>query len=313
MIGEEKMERMSHFYGIDDHGGQQEAGGTAPRQRRAARAPQAAPKRRRRRGRNTIAYALLVLITLVGALVLCLTVFFKVNEITISGTNRYARDELIQSAGIAVGDNLLRMDANRIEEVLVANYPYIESVTVKKAFPPAVQINISEAVPMANIVNADQYVLISTQGRILETGLLAPIPDVPVVNGVGTIAGKGGEKMDEALWENVQMLQYVSKALETIGFSGVDNIDLSDRLDIVFTYENRIQIHLGSEGEMEKKLAFAKRVIEEELEPTFEGVLDASNPGQLRARPSSVLQTPGESEEAAAEDGAQSDSTQEAN
>ena len=254
-----------------------------------SRPPQQAP-RRRRRGRNTLAYIMLMMVALTAGVVLSLTVFFKIGEVTVTGSNRYPRNEIIQATHVEIGDNLFRVKPQDIKDTLVDNYPYIESVAVRKAFPPAIHLTLTEATPMANIAYADYYVLISDQGRVLENSLLAPVSDVPVVVGVPIIQAIPGELMDKELWENVQMLQYVTQAMANTEFTGVENIDLSDRLNIVLTYEQRMEIQLGVEDDLEKKLRFAKQVIETELEETFEGILDATNPGEIRARPTSILQ-----------------------
>ena len=55
--------------------------------------------RRRRRGRFSFLMKLLCILLIAGAVVAALTVFFKVQSITVSGNARYTSEEVVAASG----------------------------------------------------------------------------------------------------------------------------------------------------------------------------------------------------------------------
>lgn len=84
------------------------------------------------------------------------------------------------------------------------------------------------------------------------------------------------------------MLKFLTAAIEKTGFEGINLIDISDRLNLIAVYDNRIIMELGSEGNLEYKLRFASEVISEQLDENFEGTVDLSIHKQLRAKPTDI-------------------------
>ena len=66
--------------------------------------------RRRRRGRFSFLMKLLCILLIAGAVVAALTVFFKVQSITVSGNARYTSEEIIAASGIEIEDNLFLLN-----------------------------------------------------------------------------------------------------------------------------------------------------------------------------------------------------------
>ena len=70
--------------------------------------------RRRRRGSlGPLLRVLSVLLTAV-AVVAALTLFFKVDQVVVSGNSRYSAEEIIEVSGVEQGDNLILMDKYHI-------------------------------------------------------------------------------------------------------------------------------------------------------------------------------------------------------
>ncbi len=248
---------------------------------KAARA--AHPRRRRRRRGNMILYYLLLLVVMISvAVTLSLTVFFGIEQVTVTGADRYPQQDLVQATGVALGDNLFRIDKQQIIQNLI-KFPYIEEVRVSRAYPPAVVAQVVQAQPVAAVKTGESCLLLSDKGRILETGLAEPPEGVLAVTGFA-VAGLPGEFVPQEHQENLMMIRYLLKAIEETGFEGVRELDLSDRLNMKVNYEDRIQLELGSEGELDYKLRFAQSVIEQQLEPDFEGIVDVSDPGKAWTR-----------------------------
>ena len=62
--------------------------------------------RRRNRGRFGPLFKLLCVIAVIVALTVGATVFFRVEQVTVTGNQRYTEEEIIAASGIQLGSNL---------------------------------------------------------------------------------------------------------------------------------------------------------------------------------------------------------------
>lgn len=233
------------------------------------------PRRRRRRGNYTLYYIMILLFVLALAITLSLTVFFKITAVVVTGTDRYPNEQLVLATGVEVGDNLLRISKSDISRRLT-EYPYIESVEVKRAFPPKLVVTVTEATPLAAVGQPGNYVLVSTAGRILETGLVE-VPEGVTAAAGPQITGEVGDMVGEEQEEYVSMLADLREAIIATGFDKITAIDVTDRLNMVVTYDDRVTIQLGSERDLERKLGMVYTILGDQ-EKDFVGEINAASP-----------------------------------
>lgn len=96
---------------------------------------------------------------------LFLSPYFKIENVKISGTKTISEEELRILVGnflsekklFFIGiDNIFLIPAKRIESSILAGYPKIEEVSLKKRLPKSFEINIKEREPAAIWCNASQ-------------------------------------------------------------------------------------------------------------------------------------------------------------
>jgi cell division protein FtsQ len=194
-----------------------------------------------------------------------LTFLFKIESVQVIGADRYRPDEIAAVSGIGIGDNLLRLDTGAIEQKILGQFPYIETVAVKRRFPPRVELVVTRSVPSWAAFSEDEVALITKEGKLLEKGDLLVPPEIPVVRGFeleGVTPGAfiGGEEDPENA-ERLRMLSYLSEAARKTGFPAITNVDLTDPLNMTIVYEARLLLVLGSESDLEYKLTFIQEVI----------------------------------------------------
>ena len=131
------------------------------RQRRHTR-----PKRRR--GRFSGLYKALSVILVAAAVVLACVVFFRVNDLEVSGNVRYTAEEIIEASGIETGDNLIALSRIRVSAAICTKLPYVENVNIRKVLPDRVVLTVSERVAAASVESSEGRWLISAQGKLLE-------------------------------------------------------------------------------------------------------------------------------------------------
>lgn len=247
-------------------------------------AEQAANSRRRKKKRvrnHTIHYILLVVFVLTIGAVLSLTTFFKIEAVTVVGTDKYPPEEVAIASGIQLEENLLRVSKPQVEERLLEKYPYIESVDIRRKLPPAIEIRITQSVPAIAAVEGDEVVMLTRGGKVLERGQLFIPPQVLAVQGIATKSVPPGGVLGEEAKDGLVMVNYLLSALESdavkdSGFSGVTNVDVSDPRNMRIIYENRLLLKLGTEADLEHKLIFIQKALAD-MEPQEEGRIDVSN------------------------------------
>lgn len=257
--------------------------------------------RRRRTGRYTLHYLLILLCAGAIIAILSLTVFFRIEEIAVTGITKYAVEEIIEKSGVKKGDNLFRASEKKISERLREAYPYVQKVKLRRTFPPKLTLQIIPEEPLGAAYTQMGYIIVAKSGRVLEVDAQELPDDITVVHGMyfynpraGKMLGEGFDKDEQEQAEREQdafrMLSSLVDAVEQTGFTNITLVDFSDHLNMMIVYDGRVLVELGSEMRLDYKLKFAKRVIEDELEPEFEGVLDASIDKEIWAQPANIVQ-----------------------
>lgn len=245
-------------------------------------------RKRRRRGRNLLYYLMFAFLAVSVGIILSLTVFFKIETIQVEGGTYYQDSAVISSTGVALGDNLFRVDSDEVERALLAEYPYIQEVRVRRRLPNRLVLQLTEAEPLGAFLQDGGYILVSTQGRVLEVST-GPCPEQYLqVSGVPISGAVPCTDLPEEQDESLNMLIYLVEAIEQTGFEQITKIDLSDRLNIFIEYDNRLRIELGIEGDLYDKLDFAKYAIDTNVRDDFEGIMDVTVPKRISILPSEI-------------------------
>ncbi|MBQ2795466.1 MAG: FtsQ-type POTRA domain-containing protein [Oscillospiraceae bacterium] len=241
-------------------------------------------KQRKARKRRKITPFLIVvsLFILAAAVYLCLTMLFNVDRIIIEGNTLYEERELIETSGIEKGENLFEVDTAYAENKLYSVFNYVEAVEVKRSFPNAVTITITEAEPFSVIEEADGYTLVSAGGKVLERGLEEVPYGLLSVRGLSTITSTEDDV------KRMDLMQSIINSMKKLEMEGYNFLDLSDTLEIVMIYDDRVRVNLGNELQLEYKLQFADKVITEDLSKTGFQLVDASVPGEVMTKEMTV-------------------------
>ena len=94
--------------------------------------------------RNRFLLRLLTAAAVVLALVFGMSIFFKVQIVTVSGVEKYSAWEIREASGIAEGDALLSLSKARIGARIRSSLPYVNQVRVGIKLPDTVKIEITE-------------------------------------------------------------------------------------------------------------------------------------------------------------------------
>lgn len=239
---------------------------------------------------------LLTVTAVVVALVMGLSVFFKVETITVSGADVYDAWTVREASGISEGDNLLTFSRARAGALIKAKLSYVKDVRFGIKLPDTVNIIIVEEEVVYAIKDSNgQWWLMNSDGRVVEqtngakaanyTQVLGVTLDNPVAGekGVATESAPAGtDESGEAIPVTVTGAQRLAvsleilKALEDNDIVGsAASVNVASLEAITLWYGTRYQVNLGDSARLSYKIACMNDVILQ-MSEYQSGILDIS-------------------------------------
>ena len=149
---------------------------------------------RRRRGSFGFLYKLLSVLVICAAVVMALTLFFRVDTIEVTGTERYTEKDVIEASGIQLGDNLFLLNKYEAARSIAEQLPYIdiEDIRIRRELPDTLLIDVAECgTPLAVIQDGSAW-LLSPKGKIVEQLPASQAGDYAVIDGCELLAPSVG-------------------------------------------------------------------------------------------------------------------------
>lgn len=244
--------------------------------------------------RNRFLLRLASVAAIVVALIFGISIFFKVEFVTVSGADKYTGYMVQEASGIQIGDNLLTLDKVRASGRIIAALPYVESVRIGIQLPDTVNIEITEMDVVYSIkdstgvwwlINSDGRVIINADSataggntQILGIQLQSPVSGqqaaaADVVVSLGD-AGQTTQNLpgDSRLSAALSILQYLE---DNSIIGAVASVDVTDLNDIQLWYGQQYQVLLGDTTQLGYKIQCMKSAIAK-LEDYQEGILDVT-------------------------------------
>lgn len=258
-----------------------------------------------------LAIQLITVLTIVLALVLGMSVFFKIKYITVTGANVYSEWTIQENSGINIGDNLLTFGRTKACGQIIANLPYVKSARIGIKLPDTVNIEIEEEAVVYSIQDQDGvWWLINSDGKVVEQSSSTNARNYTQVLGVTLYQPQPGERgvateqapvptdssdpTDPAdpsapptetmpvLITGMQRLNAALKILQTLELNDIvgeaASVDVSQLQDIILWYGTQYQVNLGElygEKTIEYKIAYMKSAVMQ-MSDYQTGILDAS-------------------------------------
>ncbi len=243
-------------------------------------------RRERQKRKQTLTCIGAAAAVLLIAAVLSLTVFFRVEQITVKGDSPYTEEEVIYFSGIELGENIIRCGAGDASEKLSTSLPYIDSASVKRTLTGKVTITVKTTKAKWSFLNGDQAVLINAEGKVLEVGDPELALKGTVVQGVKIASATTGQIIVFDKENTYNKISSLGKAFEEAGLKNLTSLDLSVSSYIKAFYDGRIMLNIGSTDNIDRKLALAAKVIEREnsVDPMQYATLDLTVDGKAYFR-----------------------------
>lgn len=231
--------------------------------------------RRRRRGSlGPLLRVLSVLLTAV-AVVAALTLFFKVDQVVVSGNSRYSAEEIIEVSGVEQGDNLILMDKYHIAEKLYTELPYITEVRINRKLPDVLMVEVVETQAVAAIKGGSSTWLMDSGGKLLEVVSASMAKKYITLEGLTaeSPAISGKLKLGEESPISARRLLELMQALKQWGMlEKTTSLDASDPDYMVLSYDGRFQVEMFYDADFDFKLNCLQAAVAQ-LEPNETGTI----------------------------------------
>ena len=238
----------------------------------------------------------------VAAVILCLSLFFRVEEVVVSGTDKYTPWMIREASGISDGDSLLSISDARVSGNIISRLPYVDEVRVGIKLPGTVHIEITELETTYAIEASDgSWWLITSDGRVVERIQTTAAAAYTRIYGVQANDPKedqtvraaeedsGTESTGEAGdgvtlpttaritgAERLEAVITILTALEDNGVIGqIASVDVTNINDITMEYGQRLHVVLGTGENLAYKVQYMALAIAQ-IEEYETGELDVS-------------------------------------
>ena len=244
--------------------------------------------------RGTFAWKLISMAAVVVAVFLGLSVFFRVDTITVAGADKYTPWMIRQASGVETGDALLSISEARVASRIISDLPYIDEVKVSRKLPGTVEIQVTELQVTYSIEDENGgWWLIASSGRAIEAVSLEKAMGYTRVEGLAIRTPTAGEQVqalpgkiiDPGEGTAVEMDQTdadqqlaaliaIMTGLERSRIIGeITVIDVTTITDLRLEYPQLLTVRLGDDEQLEYKISYLAAAVEQ-LEANQSGELD---------------------------------------
>ncbi len=254
--------------------------------------------------RNRLLLQLATIVAVVVAVLLGLSIFFRVENIEVSGCSQYTPWQIQQAAGIDAGDQLLTLNIPRAAAKITNQLRYVKTVRIGISLPDTVKIEIVETqVTYALQDQSGLWWLMDSAGKILDpceegkegehtviTGVnlrnpVAGSPAVALENTTTATDPNGGTvPVTVTAAQRLDAVKNIAANLERNGIIGdVAWMDVQSLFEVKLQYLDKFQVLLGDTTQMETKVTYLKSFVDkyEKEKPYEKGNLNLSNPARI--------------------------------
>lgn len=247
--------------------------------------------------RKRLILSVVTMASIVLALFLACTVFFKVEKINVSGNVKYDEWTIFEASGIEKGDSLLTFGKGKACARIAQSLPYVKIVRIGITLPNTVNIYVEELdVVYAAQDTKDGWWLLTSGGRVVEKTSASVAKGKTKLQGFrieNPVVGEGakayepkveaGEETHKPVTvtnaERLDAALLIVSELERREVLGqVSSVNVADLGNIVLWYGKTYDVRLGDRGQLEEKLGMMVQTIRsrEAAGNNQGGVLDIS-------------------------------------
>lgn len=243
-----------------------------------------APKRKKKRS-GLVAPLSFVLVCV--AIVFALGVFFRVQEIEVTGAEIYSNDVIVEASGISEGDNLFFINRFTAASHIFEKLPFVESASVDRSLPNRIVISVEESYALAYIEWEGQNWMMTANGKMLGSGTMEEVSNLIRVTNITVRAPSAGTIMTVGENEGLKLsyLQSMLQSMDALGMEGdVTEINMQNAANPTFEYLDRFTVKMGPNENTEYKLRMLLSAVTQ-MDEYMMGTVDLSEGTTVHVSP----------------------------
>lgn len=231
----------------------------------------------RRISKRTIALILALLVLLAIAAGLLWLKLFVVRNVVIEGATDISQEEIIRATKIVFGGSIAKVDAEKLRANLESTGVYsLDDVTVR--YPNTVVLSVRQRTRDATVLNGGQYLVMDSDGYVIETSATLPEDGGVYVYGLGATAYRVGGRITAPEDRLLAMKRALDALREQNAMEYISDLDLSDTAQLWMTTRTGLRVNLGGTENMYDKILWMRAAVSDlEARGEIRGTLDVSN------------------------------------
>ena len=212
-----------------------------------------------RRKRLIVVSLFLLIVSLITLVILCFTIFFPIKEVSVSGSEIYTEQEIIDAAQIE-SKNLFTISKKNLENNIRKMLPYVESIELKRVLPDKVTITVKDAKEYAYYKSGEEYFIISEIGYILKQQSEQPEHLFEIITD-----GMSGNISEQVVYKNSDEEELVNTLISKLSSQNIiiNKIDVTSTIQITLEVEGAFTVWLGTEDYISEKIDCLATTIED--------------------------------------------------
>ena len=208
-------------------------------------------KKRRFHFVQFLKFCLAITFMVVGSYFFSCLPIFNVSSIVVEGNTSVDSQKIIELSEIKEGDNLFQVSKKDSEE-MIALYPYIESVHIRKKLPNKIVIDVVERQAVGVVVTSDGYIQVSQEAIMLTIQPNLGNYNLPVISGIDlTDIPSPGQVIEN---ENINQALKIISSCDADLLNNIAELNVGQE-NYILAYTNQgVEIRLGDVESIEAKM-----------------------------------------------------------
>lgn len=193
--------------------------------------------------------------------------FFRVDQITVEDTVNLDKQAILEAGNLNQGMSILFFKESTVAEAIMQQYPEIREVSISRQLPDRLNVELTERTLAAYLVSPDGYWLIDSD-TVFFASTVTPAGDYPVILGLEDTAIVAGQPID--CRSRRETLRSFFQSWELYEQLRIEELEFSDRYNLVARLAGDVEIWLGDDQNMENKLLLVRETL-----PHLDGEIQA--------------------------------------
>lgn len=239
-------------------------------------------KKERMRILRTRAVLIVLTVIVLAVLLMFMTPIFNISRITVQGNQVVSADDINARLSDIKGLNLFSVSDSDISDRL-KDIAYIDGISVAKyLIPPTLKITVNEYKPSGVLILNGKDVIIDNNMRVVSDNGGVSSEGVPEIRGLDIKKYTVGDVLVSEDAEKDEIINICIDVMRQVGMlDKTDYIDVSDKTNITFGYDDRIDAFCGTKLDLERKIRmFYVAVTSNNLAENARGTMDLSTSGK---------------------------------